>query len=715
MKRNIITPTISLLLACIELIFPQPTNTLLYKLSADYLEESPLPDNEKNTSMNDPMCRPRHRTVFSEVEHNYILDQRLFIQKENFVSRQMCVNSLNLTDEWDIKKINPSVKNPLDGSYTIGANVNCSPDSLDFLKWAETPPLGWNSWDCYGPTVTEVEVKANVDYMAKYLKDFGWEYIVVDIRWYVENDKAHGYNQTDPIYVMDEYGRLLPSTLRFPSAADGEGFKSLADYVHDKGLKFGIHIMRGIPKEAVKKNTPILGSKARAADIYSTELLCNWLGDMYTVVAGKEGAQEYYNSLFELYALWGIDFVKVDDLSVPYHDKEIEMIRKAIDKSGRKIVLSTSPGETPIENADHIKQHANMWRIVGDFWDSWNQLKEHFDVCKRWAPYIGNGHFPDADMLPLGRIGIRAENGNDRMCRFTKDEQITLMTLFAIFRSPLMFGGDLPSNDEFTLSLLTNKDVLHVNQFSANNKQLFRNGDIVMWAADDTKTGDKFLAVFNTEDREQIIESKAMWKSDVFSASNNKQSVDVEIDISNAKKIYLTVADAGDGSNWDHADWIEPKLIGQKGILNLTDLNWVKATSGWGESIKNKSVANNPLIVDGVEYQNGIGTHSTSVVEFDIPEGYNRFTAKAGLDKECIEHTEGASVQFMIFTQDPAGPQPANSVQVPIKLEDLDLNGSCKIKDLWSGKILGSFSDEFAPFVKRHGAGLYRISKQWKD
>ena len=342
----------------------------------------------------------------------------------------------------------------------------------NFTRWALTPPMGWNSWDCYGPTVTEDEVKANADYMAKYLKKYGWQYIVVDIRWYVQNDKAHSYNETDPIYVMDKYGRLLPSTLRFPSAANGKGFKALANYVHGKGLKFGIHIMRGIPVEAVKKNTPILGSKAKAHDIYSPEGQCRWLRDMYTVVAEKDGAQEYYNSLFKLYASWGIDFIKIDDLSVPYHTKEIEMIRKVINRSGRKIVLSTSPGETPIANANHVKTHANMWRIVGDFWDKWSQLKEHFEVCNRWALHIDNGHFPDADMLPLGRIGIRAENGDDRMSRFSRDEQISLMSLFAIFRSPLMFGGDLPSNDAFTLSLITNKEVLYVNQFSQNNKQV---------------------------------------------------------------------------------------------------------------------------------------------------------------------------------------------------------------------------------------------------
>jgi hypothetical protein len=360
--------------------------------------------------------------------------------------------------------------------------------------------------------------------------------------------------------------------------------------------------------------------------------------------------------------------------------------------------------------ADHIKNNANMWRIVGDFWDTWTQLKEHFDVCNRWAPYIGNGHFPDADMLPLGRIGIRAENGDDRMSRFSKDEQITLMSLFTIFRSPLMFGGDLPSNDEFTLSLLTNREVLSVHKFSKNNKQLFRHGDIIAWTADDSKTGDKYLAIFNAQDQEQIIESKALWKSDVVSALSKKQSVDIDIDISSAKKLYLVVADAVNGNTWDRADWIEPTLTGQKGNLNLTDLNWIKATAGWGQATKNKSVAGNILNVEGKDYQNGIGTHSASIIEFDIPEGYNRLRVKAGLDKECIEHTEGASVKFLIYTQDPAGPLPADSLKVPVKFEQLGLRSACSVRDLWSKKELGNFTDEFVPFIKRHGSGLYKIS-----
>jgi hypothetical protein len=371
----------------------------------------------------------------------------------------------------------------------------------DFHKWAKTPPMGWNSWDCYGPTVTEDEVKANADYMANNLKVYGWEYVVVDIRWYVDNDKAHGYNEKDPAFCMDGYGRFTPSVSRFPSASNGVGFKSLADYIHSKGLKFGIHIMRGIPKLAVTKNTPILGSSSFAKDIYSTSTLCSWLGDMYSVDASKLGAQEYYNSLMSLYASWGVDFIKVDDLSRPYHSDEVELIRKAIDNTGRKIVLSTSPGETPIESGSHVANHANMWRIIDDFWDSWPQVKEHFALFEKWIPFAGEGHWPDGDMLPIGKIGIRAERGNSRFCQLTKDEQQTLMSLFAICKSPLFIGGDLPSSNELTLSLVQNRQVVEINQHSTGNKLVLKDNGLYVWLAS-AANGDKFVAIFNSGDND---------------------------------------------------------------------------------------------------------------------------------------------------------------------------------------------------------------------
>jgi alpha-galactosidase len=394
-------------------------------------------------------------------------------------------------------------KNSLIALLLIGSlsTSSLAQKQQNFHEWAPTPPMGWNSWDCFGPTVLEAEVKANADYMAKYLKPFGWQYIIVDIRWYVGNDKAHGYNEKDPDYVIDEYGRFQPAINRFPSATGGKGFKPLADYLHRKGLKFGIHIMRGIPVIAVNRNMPIKGTNLKAKDIYSNKNQCKWLKDMYTVVPEAPGAQAYYDSLFELYASWGIDFVKVDDLSAPiYFDKEIEMIRKAIDRTGRKILLSTSPGETPIAQGSHVQQYANMWRTVDDFWDNWKDLKEHFEVFNRWNQWRAFGAYPDGDMLPLGKIGIRAERGNPRMTKFTKDEQITLMTLWSIFKSPLMFGGNLPDNDEFTLSLLTNKEVIKVLQTSTNNKPIFTTKEQAAWIADEGKTGHKFVALFNLKD-----------------------------------------------------------------------------------------------------------------------------------------------------------------------------------------------------------------------
>lgn len=581
-----------------------------------------------------------------------------------------------------------------------------------FHDWAATPPMGWNSWDCYGPTVTEAEVKANADYMAKYLKSYGWDYIVVDIRWYVGNDKAHGYNEKDPDYVLDQYGRFLPAVNRFPSAAGGKGFKPLADYLHKKGLKFGIHIMRGIPVIAVKQNLPIKGTNVTARDIFSDKDQCSWLRDMYTVVPGKPGAQEYYNSLFELYASWGLDFVKIDDLSSPiYFEEEINMIRKAIDRTGRKIVLSTSPGETPIAHADHVQKNANMWRTVGDFWDSWQQLKEHFEVFERWNKWRSYGAYPDGDMLPMGKIGIRAERGNPRMTNFTPDEQYTLMTLWSIFKSPLMFGGNLPDNDPFTLSLLTNKKVLKVLNESINNKPIFTDENKAAWIADEPGTGAKYLAVFNSTDQKIAIEEKAVWNSGLLTKETPGHSKRVDIDITGVKKLYLVVNDGDHKTDWDHANWIAPTLYTEKDSLKLTDLKWIKATSGWEKPNVNKSVSGNNLTINKVKYENGIGTHSNSIIEFDVPEGYTRFKALVGLDEACVTQNVGATVKFLVFTENPSGALPPPSMKIPIHFKELGLSGSYLITDLWSGKVVGEFSGEFSPEINLHGAGLYRIIK----
>ena len=256
----------------------------------------------------------------------------------------------------------------------LGAEQKPTEQGSAFLQWAQKPPMGWNSWDCFATTVTEAQTKAHADYMAEHLKRYGWEYVVVDIQWYEPEAKSFNYRKGAKL-VMDEWGRLWPATNRFPSAASNVGFKALADYVHGKGLKFGVHLLRGIPRQAVEQNTPIKGTSHHAADIADKTSICPWNTDMYGVDMSKPGAQEYYNSVFRLFAEWGVDFVKVDDISRPVSSSaEIEAIRKAIDRTGRPMVLSLSPGETPLAEGEHVSQHANMWRISDDFWDKWPRI-----------------------------------------------------------------------------------------------------------------------------------------------------------------------------------------------------------------------------------------------------------------------------------------------------------------------------------------------------
>jgi alpha-galactosidase len=364
-----------------------------------------------------------------------------------------------------------------------------------FLRWARTPPMGWNSWDAFGTTITEAQAKAQAGVMADKLLPYGWKILTVDIQWYEPGAAGHDYRPNAPL-VMDGFGRLLPAPNRFPSAEGGAGFGPLAAYVHARGLQFGIHLMRGIPRLAVERNLPVKGTSVRAPDVANRASVCAWNPDMYGVDMARPGAQAYYDSVFALIASWGVDFVKVDDISRPYHDNEaeIEAIRRAIDKTGRPIVLSLSPGETALDAAEHAKRHANMWRISDDFWDTWPALLEQFSRLRKWSPHVGPGHWPDADMLPLGWLGTRPT-------RFTPDEQRTLMTLWSIARSPLIHGGDLTRTDDLTLALLTNPEVIAVDQASEANRPLFERDGLVAWTASVPGSRDRYVALFNTRDR----------------------------------------------------------------------------------------------------------------------------------------------------------------------------------------------------------------------
>jgi alpha-galactosidase len=362
---------------------------------------------------------------------------------------------------------------------------------------AATPPMGWNSWNSFATTITEAQAIENAEIMARQLKPFGYDIFTIDIQWYEGEAKGYDYN-TKPVPTLDGYSRLLPAPNRFPSSAGGAGFKPIAAKVHALGLKFGVHLMRGIPRLAVERNLPIAGGKWKARDVANTESVCPWNPDMYGVDMSKPGAQEYYNSVFALLASWDIDFVKMDDMARPYdaNAPEIEAAHRAIQASGRPMVLSLSPGETPLLSGEHVRRYAQMWRISDDFWDEWPQLKAQFTRLENWSLYRQPGAWPDADMLPLGRLAM-----GKRDSRFTPDEQRTLMTLWSIARSPLIMGGDLRHLDAATLALLTNREVLAVNQASRDNRPLHLIEEVRTWTAR-AETGEaRYLAMFNISDK----------------------------------------------------------------------------------------------------------------------------------------------------------------------------------------------------------------------
>ena len=368
-------------------------------------------------------------------------------------------------------------------------------------------PMGWNSWDCYGAAVTEDVVRQNAKFMADHLKQYGWEYVVVDIQWYEPLAGSHEYHPFTEL-CMDEYSRLIPAENRFPSSAGGKGFAPLAEYVHSLGLKFGIHIMRGIPRQAVHQNTPIKGTDKTAREVAKTASICYWNSDMYGVDPHKEGARAYYDSIFELYASWGVDFIKCDDIAreVPREEEELVMLSDALKGCGREMILSISPGPAPLDKAELFKQVANMWRITDDFWDKWELLYDMFQRAEKWSIHTGAGHWPDADMLPIGPI--RQDYGKENWTKFTKDEQITMMTLWSIFRSPLMIGGEMTGFDEFTMSLLTNEELLAMHRNARHSHQVFRrkidDTEWIVWTAVSAEGG-QYLAVFNAGDQDDEL------------------------------------------------------------------------------------------------------------------------------------------------------------------------------------------------------------------
>ena len=558
--------------------------------------------------------------------------------------------------------------------------ANAQESSIEtFRTWAPTPPMGWNSWDCYYSSANEKVVMDNARYIAeKGLDEYGWEYVVLDIRWYANHPSLGGgnYNQRgDQDCVLDEYGRYLPSPSRFPSCmVDGvnQGFKAMADSIHRMGLKFGIHIMRGLPKYILNNPSAykLKGSESTPwSQVYTnTTPECTWLKDNLTI-QNNEAGQLYYNSIFDLYAEWGVDFIKIDDLSRPFHTDEIRMIRKAIDQTGRPIVLSLSPGKTQFEYAQDCLDNANMWRMMDDLWDTWSGVDLVFREAAEWAQYARPGNYADCDMLPLGHIA--ATIGDPGYCsadkghwtNLTQDEQYTVMTLWGICHSPLFFGGDMTKNDDFTNSLLTNEEYHQMHKYGVEAHEVSTNEDNghTVWTSIDPATGNRYLALFNRATTRWVEGSKALYCSETVAYTTDGHAVEVDIKWpEGSKQLVLVVDDGGDNYNYDHGDWINPTLVladGSEVELTGKYLTRTYTASYFNRVNENKNVDHGGAMkVLGQTYERGFSTDANAALFFTIPDDMEvvRFKALAAADDSGIGQTGSTTtLRFMVFDQNP--------------------------------------------------------------
>lgn len=598
-------------------------------------------------------------------------------------------------------------------------------DVATFRTWAMTPPMGWNSWDCYYSSVTEKEVLQNAQYLVDNdLVRHGWEYVVIDIRWYCNHPSLGGgnYNQQGTQdYVLDEYGRYLPSPSRFPSCMVGgtnQGFKALADKIHQMGLKFGIHIMRGVPKSVVGSSAyKLKGSEDTPwSQVYNgTSSPCTWLKDNL-LVRNNQFGQLYYNSIMDLYADWGVDFLKIDDLSRPFYTDEIHMIRKAIDQTDRPIVLSLSPGKTQFQYAQECLDNANMWRMMDDLWDTWSAVDAVFNEADYWSQYTRPGNYADCDMLPLGQISMTIADpgytGADkgRWTRLTKDEQRTMMTLWGICHSPLFFGGEMTKNDAWTLSLLNNEEYHQMHKYGQGARQVLNDEDLghVVWTSTDPATGNRYLALFQRDNTRWVVGQKALYRSETVAYTTDGHAVNVDVEWpQDSKVLVLVVDDGGDNNYYDHGDWINPTLVLRDGTeVELTGKYMTRqyTKSYFNRVYENKNVDNGgKMKVLGTTYDRGFSTDANAAIFFQIPDELDvvRFRAMAAADDSGIGQTGATtSLRFMVFDQNPLTDEQDDSdarsglisrTGVKSKMLEADIRGAEQLKI-----VVSNYGDGFS-------------------
>ncbi|MEQ8418715.1 MAG: glycoside hydrolase family 27 protein [Arenibacter algicola] len=392
---------------------------------------------------------------------------------------------------------------------------------------AINPPMGWNSFDSYGVYLHEEAAMDNLEAFAQKLKPYGYEYFVMDAGWFGEFELREGTlfpaEKHAKIVNINEFGLLQPSETYFPN-----GLQPIIDRCHELGIKFGIHLMRGIPRLAAQRNTIIKGTNIHAQEIIDTVNVCKWNPQNYGIDMSKPGAQEFYNSLINQLAAWGVDFIKYDDI-VPYPE-EVEAVTKAIAQNGRPIVLSLSPGNSVREDAINFYKKAHMLRVTSDIWDDQKGIDKCFSAWKKWQGNEQPGFWIDMDMIPFGQLQLMnpepksaegkdqyeskedkenlvalAGHGHTRWSNFSKDQMYTFITMRAMAASPLMMGGDLPTLDDFSFTLITNEEIIACNQNGIMGHLVYDKKNLEIWNTPKKGNENGWIGVFNRSKNAQSI------------------------------------------------------------------------------------------------------------------------------------------------------------------------------------------------------------------
>jgi alpha-galactosidase len=328
-----------------------------------------------------------------------------------------------------------------------------------------TPPMGWNSWNCWACAVDDEKIRAAAKAMVETgLINHGWTYINIDDCWAVKLDS------NDPVVggkPRDENGMLLANK-KFPD------MKALTDYIHSLGLKAGIYISPG-------------------------PMTC----------AGFEGSYQHEFEDAAQFATWGFDYLKYDwcgysqvakNHSLEELKKPYKLMREVLNKVNRDIVYSLCQYGWGDVWQWGEEVGGNCWRTGGDLFDSWIGMTKAGFSQDKCSPYAGPGHWNDPDMLVVGKVGW---GPNLHASKLSADEQYTHISLWCLLSSPLLIGCNLSDMDEFTLNLLTNDEVLEVNQdpLGQQARRVSKNGLLEVWAKD-MEDGSKAVGLFNRDDFE---------------------------------------------------------------------------------------------------------------------------------------------------------------------------------------------------------------------